>query len=356
MEVEFAEARSPGPREARRRRPIPASWGDHTLRVVAIGGGTGLPAVLGGLARFSRRGAAGKRVEITAVVAASDDGGSSGRLRRENGVLPPGDVRNCLIALADDHSRSLARLFRYRFGQGRGLRGHSLGNLLLTALTSLEGDFLAAIGRAERMLRCQGRVLPATLEPVRLVGVLEDGGRVEGERNFVGERQSRIARVELLPRAPSPAPGVLDAIRAADVIVLGPGSLYSSVITNLLVDGVADAIRESRALRILVQNLMTEPGETSGLDAVAHVEAVLRHGGKVADVLLVDGRPKVANELLRGYARKGQHPVQLDSRKVLAHGLVPVEADLIAAGARVRHDPDKLAAAVIGLALQASEA
>jgi len=346
------------PARARRREQasIPKAWEQPSLRVVAIGGGTGLPAVLGGLAHFARRGVAPQRLEVTAVVAASDDGGSSGRLRRENGVLPPGDVRNCLIALADEGSLPLARLFRYRFGQGRGLRGHSMGNLLLTALTSLEGDFLAAIGRAERMLRCSGRVLPATLESVQLVGLLDDGGRIEGERTFAAERAARIARVELVPRAPKPAPGVLEAIRAADVIVLGPGSLYSSVITNLLVEGVAEAVRNSGALRILVQNLMTEPGETQGLDALGHVEAVQRHAGKVADVLLVDGRPQVPNELLRGYARKGQHPVRLDTRAILARGVIPVEADLVARGARVRHDPEKLAAAVIGLALQGNEA
>lgn len=354
--MEIVTGVAPAHAERRERRAIPRAWDQPSLRVVAIGGGTGLPAVLGGLARVARRGAWLQRLEVTALVAASDDGGSSGRLRRENGVLPPGDVRNCLIALADERSRSLARLFRYRFGRGEGLRGHSMGNLLLTALTSLEGDFLAAIERAERMLRCRGKVLPSTLESVRLVGLLEDGSRIEGEHTFVGDRASRIARLELLPRAPKPAPGVLEAIRAADVIVLGPGSLYSSVITNLLVDGVAEAVRESGALRILVQNLMTEPGETQGLDALGHVEAVMRHAGKVADVLLVDARPRVPNELLQGYARKGQHPVRLDKRAILARGVIPVEADLLAAGARVRHDPDKLAAAVIGLALQGNEA
>ncbi|HWV39690.1 MAG TPA: gluconeogenesis factor YvcK family protein [Vulgatibacter sp.] len=354
--MEIVTGGVPPRRERRERRAIPKTWAQPALRVVAIGGGTGLPTVLGGLARLAGRGSLLQRLEVTAVVAASDDGGSSGRLRRENGVLPPGDVRNCLVALADDRRRALARLFRYRFGRGEGLRGHSMGNLLLTALTSLEGDFLGAIERAERMLGCKGRVLPSTLEAVRLVGLLEDGSRLEGEHTFVGERAARVARIELLPRAPRPAPGVLEAIRAADLIVLGPGSLYSSVITNLLVDGVAEAVRESGALRILVQNLMTEPGETHGLDAVGHVEAVMRHAGKVADVLLVDARPRVPSELLQGYARKGQHPVRLDKRAILARGVIPVEADLLAGGARVRHDPDKLAAAVIGLALQGSEA
>ncbi len=326
------------------------------VRVVAIGGGTGLPAVLGGLARFARRGVTVERLEITAVVAVSDDGGSSGRLRRENGVLPPGDVRNCLVALADVRRRSLARLFRYRFGEGKGLRGHSLGNLLIAALTSMEGDFLAAIQRAERMLGCEGRVLPSTLERVQLIGLLEDGGRILGERHFGGSRPGRIKRLELAPRAPAASPGVLEAIRGADLIVMGPGSLYSSVIANLLVDGIADAIRESGALKVLVQNLMTEPGETAGIDAAGHLEAVIEHAGKVADVLLVDGAPRIASGVAEGYARQGQLPVRFDGRAILARGVVPVAADLVAAGGRVRHDPDKLASALVGLALRGNEA
>jgi uncharacterized cofD-like protein len=326
------------------------------LRVVCLGGGTGLPAVLGGLARLGRRGGALPRLDITAGVGVRDVGGSSGRLRREQGMLPPGDLRNCLVALADRRHRGLARLFQYRFGAGRGLKGHALGNLLISALTSLEGDFLAAIRRAEALLQCDGHVLPATLEPVQLLGLLADGSQIRGERKFDQPRSTTITRVELVPRAPRAAPGVIEAIRTADVVVLGPGSLYSSVIPNLLVDGVAEALRESTALRVLVQNLMTQTGETDGLDAAGHVRAVQAHAGDVVDVLLVDPLEELGPSQRAGYAQLGQRPVHFDRRAVAALGVLPLEADLLARGRRIRHDPEKAAAAILGLALHASEA
>jgi len=337
------------------RRPAPGG-GPAPLRVVCIGGGTGLPAILAGMARLARRSGSLPPLQLTAVVAMSDDGGSSGRLRREQGILPPGDVRNCLVALADRRHRALARLFQYRFGAGRGLKGHALGNLFLSALHSLEGDFLGAIRRAESLLQCAGRVLPATLEPVQLLGVLEDGSEIRGEHNFDRPRSTTISRVELLPRAPRATPGVLEAIRAADVVVLGPGSLYTSVIPNLLVRGVAEALRETSALRVLVQNLMTQPGETDGLDAAGHVRAVQAHAGDVIDVLLVEPLDDLPPALRAGYAARGQRPVFYERRAVAALGVLPLEADLLARGRRVRHDPEKAAAAVLGIALQASEA
>ena len=342
-------------RAERTRLPAPRDAAPP-LRAVCIGGGTGLPAILGGLARLGRRASALPRIELTAVVAVSDDGGSSGRLRREQDVLPPGDVRNCLVALADRRHRALARLFQYRFGAGRGLEGHALGNLLLTALSSLEGDFLQAIRRAEKLLRCRGRVLPVTLEKVQLLGLLEDGSEIRGEHRFDRPRRATISRVELLPRSPLPTPGVLEAIRAADVIVLGPGSLYSSVIPNLLVAGVAEALREAAALRVLVQNLMTEPGETDGLDAAAHLRAVQVHAGDVVDVLLADPLDGLHARKRQAYAAQGQHPVAFDRRAIASLGVLPIEADLAATTGRIRHDPEKVAAAILGLALQASEA
>ncbi len=338
-----------------RLRSVP-SLGPPPLRVVCLGGGTGLPAMLGGLARLARRGGNMQRVHLTAVVAVSDDGGSSGRLRREQGVLPPGDVRNCLVALADRRHRALAKLFQYRFGTGRGLKGHAMGNLLLAALSSLEGDFLGAIRRAEQLLQCCGQVLPATLEPVQLVGVLADGSEIRGEHNFVKPRSALISPGEHAPRAPRATEGVVDAIRDADVVVLGPGSLYSSVIANLLVGGVAEALRETSALRILVQNLMSQPGESDGLDAAGHVRAVQAHAGDVVDVLLVDPLEELHLAVRTGYARRGRRPVSFDRRAVAALGVLPLEADLLARGGRVRHDPEKAAAAILGLALQASEA
>lgn len=324
----------------------------HVLKVVAIGGGTGLPTLLAGLSRLSGRGAL-PHLDLTAIVAVSDDGGSSGRLRREQGVLPPGDIRNCLVALADKRHRRLARLFQYRFGRGKGLQGHAMGNLLLTALTSMEGDFLTAVRRAQRMLACRGKVLPSTLEPVQLLGVLTDGSTIQGEHRFRGDKA--ISRLELLPRKPKVAPGVRSAIRDADVILLGPGSLFSSVIANLLVGGVAEALAESRALRVLVQNLMTQPGETSGMDAADHVRAVQRHAGDVVDVLLVDPLETLEADTRERYAALGQQPVSFDRRSVAALGVLPLEAELLAEGSRVRHDPEKAAAAVLGLMLQASE-
>lgn len=324
----------------------------HALKIVAIGGGTGLPALLTGLSRLSGRGAL-PHLDVTAIVAMGDDGGSSGRLRREQGVLPPGDIRNCLVALADKRHRRLARLFQYRFGRGRGLQGHAMGNLLLTALTSMEGDFLTAVRRAQRMLACRGKVLPATLEPVQLLGVLADGRTIQGEHRFKGAQA--ISRVELVPRNPRPAPGVLSAIRDADVVLLGPGSLFSSVIANLLVGGVAEALAESRAVRMLIQNLMTQPGETSGMDAAEHVRAIQRHAGNVVDVLLVDPLETLEPETRERYAGLGQLPVSYDRRSIAALGVLPLEAELLAEGSRVRHDPEKAAAAVLGWMLQASE-
>lgn len=330
--------------------------GPPMLRVVCIGGGTGLPTILSGFARLGRRGGTLPLLDLTAVVAVSDDGGSSGRLRREQDVLPPGDIRNCLVALADRRHRSLARLFQYRFGRGRGLKGHALGNLLLTALTSLEGDFLAGIRRAEALLQCRGRVLPATLEKVQLLGLLEDGSEILGERRFERPRRATIRRVELVPRGAAATPGVVEAIRTADLIVLGPGSLYSSVIPNLLVDGVAEALRETAALRVLVQNLMTQRGETDGMDAAAHLRAVQAHAGDVVDVLLVDPLEGILPVQRAGYQLHGQRPVAFDRRAVAALGALPLEADLVARRRRIRHDAEKVAAAILGLALQASEA
>lgn len=330
----------------------PKAGGRNVLKVVAIGGGTGLPALLTGLSRLSGRGSL-PHLDLTAVVAVSDDGGSSGRLRREQGVLPPGDIRNCLVALADKRHRKLARLFQYRFGRGKGLRGHAMGNLFLTALTSMEGDFLTAVRRAQRMLACHGKVLPATLETVQLLGVLSDGSRVHGEHRFRGAKA--ITRVELLPRSPKAAPGVLSAIREADVVLMGPGSLFSSVIANLLVGGVAEELSRTRALRVLIQNLMTQPGETSEMDAAEHVKAVQRHAGDVVDVSLIDPLETLGPAMKETYAGLGQHPVSYDRRSIAALGVLPLEAELLAGGSRVRHDPEKVAAAILGLVLQASE-
>ncbi len=228
-------------------------------------------------------------MELTAVVAMSDDGGSSGRLRRTRGLLPPGDLRNCLVALAGSRG-PLADVLQHRFGGRGSLAGHALGNLLLAALAEMHGDFLEAIRSAARLLDARGTVLPSTLDPVQLVAELEDGRRLVGEHHLT-RLGARVRRVFLHPLRPAPAEGVLEAIASADLVTLGPGSLYSSVLPNLLVDGVSEALRTTRARRVLVANLMTEPGETGGMTAVDHVRAVLEHAGPVVDVALLNSAP-----------------------------------------------------------------
>ena len=326
--------------------PRPRARPARALRVVALGGGTGLPVVLRGLARHVRPRKGRPGVDLTAVVAMSDDGGSSGRLRRSRGLLPPGDVRNCLVALAGAGG-PLADVLQHRFGGRGSLAGHALGNLVLAALTEMHGDFLQAIRSASRLLDTRGTVLPSTVDPVQLVAELEDGRRIVGERHLVRE-ETRVRRVFLHPLRPAPADGVLEALGSADLVTLGPGSLYSSVLPNLLVDGVAEALRATRARRVLVANLMTEPGETAGMGAVDHVRAVLEHAGPVVDVVLLNCAPLDDTRLDR-YARAGAEPVRTDLERIRALGVVPVEADLLREGRRLRHDARKLARALLSV-------
>jgi uncharacterized cofD-like protein len=326
--------------------PRPRIHPARPLRVVALGGGTGLPVVLRGLAPHVRARKGRRAVDLTAVVAMSDDGGSSGRLRRTRGLLPPGDVRNCLVALAGSGG-PLADVLQHRFGGTGSLAGHALGNLVLAALTEMHGDFLQAIRSASRLLDTRGTVLPSTVDAVQLVAELEDGRRVVGERHLTGTGR-RVRRVFLHPVRPAPAEGVLEAIASADLITLGPGSLYSSVLPNLLVDGVAEALQATRARRVLVANLMTEPGETAGMGAVDHVRAVLEHAGPVVDVALLNSGPLDATSLHR-YAQTGAEPVRSDLSRIRALGVVPVEADLLRSGRRLRHDARKLGKALLSV-------
>ena len=310
-------------------------------RIVCIGGGTGLPVVLKGLARRAKPTPSDPGLEITAVVAMSDDGGSSGRLRRTRGLLPPGDIRNCLVALAGGKSE-LCEIFQYRFeGGSRDLGGHAMGNLLIAALAELKGDFLEAVRVSGQLLGAKGTVLPSTLEPVQLVAEMAGGPRIVGERKIARSR-GRVSRVSLCPRKPPPSRGILEAIARAELITIGPGSLYSSVMPNLLVDGVAEALRASRALKVMVANLMTQPGETDGMSCADHLRAVIDHVGPVVDLVLVNGTP-LPPALTARYAAKGSHPATADRRALLDLGVVPIEADLLKAGNRIRHDPRKLA-------------
>jgi uncharacterized cofD-like protein len=320
---------------------------ERPTRIVAMGGGTGLPVVLRGLARRAMPKPGEPGVEITAIVTMSDDGGSSGRLRRSHGVLPPGDIRNCLVALAGGKS-ALSEVFQYRFSGAKGLAGHAVGNLLIAALAELKGDFLEAVRLSGELLGSRGRVLPCTLAPVQLVAQMDDSTEVVGESNIV-RAQGRVRRVSLSPRSPPPSEGLLEAIHSADLIVIGPGSLYSSVIPNLLVDGVSQALQQTRALKVMVANLMTQPGETDGMSCLDHVKAVIEHAGPVLDAVLINGTPP-PKESIQRYAHKGAYVVQVDRRELISAGVVPVEADLLKEGSKIRHDSRKVARCLLKMA------
>jgi uncharacterized cofD-like protein len=307
-------------------------------KVVAIGGGTGLSTLLRGLKRST--------TNLTAVVTVTDDGGSSGRLQKELGILPPGDIRNCLVALADDEAL-VTDLFQYRFREGEGLTGHSFGNLFLAAMTSVTGNFDLAVKESSRVLNIKGRVLPATLDTVRLRATLADGTVVSGETNISGSHVP-IARLSLEPARAQPLSEVLEAIRDADAIVLGPGSLYTSVLPNFLVDGVARAVAESSALKVYICNVMTQPGETDAFSASAHVRALLEQGGaKLVDTVIVNEEPP--RRLLEAYADEGQIPVEPDRTAIEALGIRVVGANVISETRNVRHDPQRLAEVVLKL-------
>jgi uncharacterized cofD-like protein len=308
-------------------------------RVVAVGGGNGLAALLRGLKSHTSN--------LTAVVTMADDGGSSGLLRRDMGMPPPGDLRNCLVALADDESM-MSRLFKYRFPEGGGLQGHSFGNLFMAALSEVTGDFERAVREATHVLKVRGRVLPSTLDDVVLHAQLEDGGHVSGESTITAaERLPR--RVWLTPEAPRGVPQAIAAIARADLVVLGPGSLYTSVIPNALVPQVRAALAETRAWVVYVCNVMTEPGETDGYTAGDHLDALHRHGlAGVVDVILVNDAP-VSGELVASYERYGARPVVVDAERLKALGVKIVRAPVAAESGVVRHDSERLSQALLRL-------
>ncbi|MDI3299620.1 MAG: YvcK family protein [Bacillota bacterium] len=299
------------------------------LRVVAIGGGTGLSTLLRGLKEFP--------AEITAVVAVTDDGGSTGRLRSELGIPAVGDIRNCLVALAEAEP-VMSELFQYRFRRG-SLAGHSFGNLLIAALHELLGDFGAAVRESSRILAVRGTVLPSTTEDVTLCAELEDGRLARGEQAVTREGP-RIRRMWIEPVSRPPREAV-EAILRADLVALGPGSLFTSILPNLLVPELAEAIRSTPAWRVLVVNVMTQPGETDGFDALAHLRAVRRQAGDVVDAVLVnDGRPEP--RALERYRAQGAELVAFDLRALAAEGVRVRVADLLQRGEWIRHDPRKL--------------
>src|SRR5450631_4227549 len=297
------------------------------LRVVAIGGGSGLSALLQGLKHFAH--AAGPDVpalDIVAIVTVTDDGGSSGRLRREFDVLPPGDIRNCMVALSED-SALLSRLFQYRFQAGRGLKGHSFGNLFLMALTQILGDFPAAVKASSEVLKIAGRIYPSTTANVSLEATLSNSAIIVGETQISRSRH-RIQSIRLRPRKVSPLPAALTAIAEADVITLGPGSLFTSIVPNVLVHGIAPAIRSSPALKCYFVNLMWQPGETDEFSASDHVRAVNRHaGGKFLDYAVVNVR-SITSALKKRYARQAALPVENDVETLMKMGLKVISANL----------------------------
>ncbi|MBV8600457.1 MAG: YvcK family protein [Candidatus Eremiobacteraeota bacterium] len=307
-------------------------------RIVALGGGTGLSTLLRGLKRHT--------LNITAVVTVSDDGGSSGRLQRELGILPPGDVRNCLVALADDEAM-VTDLFRYRFHEGDGLSGHSFGNLFLAAMTGITGNFDVAVKESSRVLNIKGRVLPATLAVTWLRATMSDGRVIEGETEIT-QAGGSIKSISLEPAHAAPLAEVIEAIRNADAIVLGPGSLYTSIIPNLLVDRIAREVERSSAVKIFVSNVMTQPGETDGFSASKHLEVLLEHAGaKVCDYMIVNSQPP--KRLRDLYAEEGQVWVEPDVDNVRKLGVRPIVADVIGETTNVRHDPERLAQVVTNL-------
>ena len=329
------------------------------LHIVAIGGGTGLSALLRGLKQYAAHagGDSGQapartpEIDITAVVTVTDDGGSSGRLRRELDILPPGDIRNCMVALSEDEGL-LSRLFQQRFDAGRSLKGHSFGNLFLSAMTQLTGDFAQAVALSSEVLATRGRIFPSTAANVELEGWLEDGTGVAGETK-ISRSRARIRRIALKPRRVNPLPETLDAIARADLICLGPGSLYTSVIPNLLVQGIPEALHAAQAPIVYFVNLMWQPGETMNYKASDHVKAIGHHSrAGLVDYAVLNTRP-ITGAMRRRYAAERVFPVENDAPYLREMGVQVIGRNLLDSGEKVRHNSDAIAEVAVSLAEQA---
>jgi len=283
--------------------------------------------------------------DLVAMVTVTDDGGSSGRLRRDYSVLPPGDIRNCLVALSQDEAL-LGRLFQYRFSSGSGLRGHSFGNLFLTALSNITGDFTTAVRESAEVLAIRGRIFPSTNQMVSLQATLENGKIVQGESR-ISRSRSRIRRVQLVPRNVRPLPEALEAFAAADLILLGPGSLYTSILPNLLVRGVVQAMEKSRAPRVYIANLMTQPGETSGFTLADHVRAIHQHTGRKLIDWVVLNNATIAPEMAQRYRAEGAEPVSVDTAELQRMGLRCLADNLLEVHGVIRHDARRLASLLL---------
>ena len=399
---------APNPASTTESSHTPAKSSSPSLRVVAIGGGTGLSTLLRGLKRYvpapsaSRRAtdAAGSQADsrrasdaaahiatpgshpqrraapnlpclirdLAAIVTVTDDGGSSGRLREDLKMLPPGDVRNCMVALSEDE-HLLAKLFQYRFEQG-DLEGHSFGNLFVAALSNITGDFAQAVQMSSQILATRGRIYPATNTDVTLAAQMDDGSIVRGETSITASPR-RIVELMLDPADAHPLPGALDAIANADLITLGPGSLYTSLITNMLVRGIPEALAASKATRVYVGNLMTQANESLGLTASQHIEKILQHchgemddchserseespySGypRIFDYALINTAP-ISPTLMAQYAREGQAPIEADLDRIRDLGVEPIPGNFAHEGNVLRHDPDRVTEALLKLALR----
>jgi uncharacterized cofD-like protein len=309
-------------------------------RVVAIGGGTGLATLLRGLKTYT--------ANITAIVTVTDDGGSSGRLRSELGIPPPGDIRNCLIALADTEPL-MESLFQHRFASGGSLSGHNFGNLFIAAMAEVTGDFERAVWESSRVLAIRGRVLPSTVEDVVLVAEFLDGTTARGETAIAGAAKS-IKRLHLDPAGPDPLAESMQAIAAAEVVVLGPGSLYTSIIPNVLVRGIAQAIAKSPATVVYVANIMTEHGETDGYGVAEHLQALDSHAGTPLTGVVVENDAPVPAPVREKYAAESAQPVPPSRGEIERRGIRVVRGSFLEDGPLARHDPAALAQAVVRLA------
>ena len=303
-------------------------------KIVAIGGGTGLSTLLRGLKAYD--------VDITAVVTVSDDGGSSGKLRKELGVLPPGDIRNCLVALAEEENL-ITKLFQYRFPKRGGLSNHSFGNLFLTALTSVSSGFDKAILNASDVLAIKGRVLPVSLDNVKMKATLVDGEKVTGESK-ISKSKSAIKTVEIEPKNAKVSQSVIDAILEADCVILGPGSLYTSVIVNLLFDGVIPALKKSKAVKIYISNIMTQVGETSDFKLSNHIDAIIQHSyPEILDAVFVNNG-KIHDVIMNRYAKLNSVPVKIDKLKY--KNIKIIKRNFVSESQYAHHDFIKLSKAI----------
>ncbi len=309
------------------------------FRIVTVGGGTGLSTLLHGLKEYTSN--------ITAIVTVADDGGSSGRLRQDFGILPPGDIRNCLVALADAEPL-MARLFQFRFQEGSELEGHSFGNLFITAMTKVTGDFDQAVKESSKVLAIRGSVVPSTLEKVTLAAEHIDGSETVGESN-IPQSESPIKRVHLRPVNCKPTDEAIEAIRKADVIILGPGSLFTSIMPNLLVGRLYQEVLESRAIKIYVCNVMTQKGETDYYKASDHVKTIINHTAPgIVDYCIVN-TAKIPEAMFEKYKSENSYPVMSDSENIKKLKCKVIEAHLVSASDYVRHDSSKLAKIIMDL-------